>query len=137
MATRSLSWYSDDEVETKKILKLRNECLVTKKINNYFCNLRATYNCITDSKKIESFDIVDKFGKIKCFCEEAIEEKTKIETLVLILFPEYSKSRIDNYSLNDFLKGENCLIQVILFRGKNLEESAYVYFEPVKKEEGK
>ena len=130
-------WYSDDEVETKKILKLRNECLVTKKINNYFCNLRATYNYITDSKKIESFDIVDKFGKIKGFCEEAIEEKTKIETLVLILFPEYSKSRIDNYSLNDFLKGENCLIQVVLFRGKNLEESAYVYFEPVKKEETK
>jgi len=136
MAT--FSWMQfDNEEEQQKVLKLRNECLVTKKINNYFCNLRRTYNCVTDSKTIERFDILDKFGKIKDFCEEAIEEKTKIETLVLILFPEYSKSRIDNYSLNDFLRGENCLIQVILFRGKNLEESAYVYFEPIKKEEKK
>ena len=113
-----------------KILKKRNQCVVTKKINAFFCALKECNKTIIKPK------FVDRFNGVKEMCETSIEIKLKIETLSLVLFPEYTYAKIDSSSLNRFLDEEQNYVEVCFFDGRKITPSAYVVFEP-KKEDGK
>ena len=121
-------WTNDNEERVAKILSLRNECYVTKEINKWLRTLKEYYKVIKGSSIS-----VNRFEQIKDYSEYAIGLKKKIQTLALVLFPEYECAKIDQWSLNKYLDGEDVMIKVCLFNGIEIKESAYVFFEPNKK----
>ena len=49
--------------------------------------------------------VSNRFYDIKWICEKNMARLLEIETLALVLHPEYDYSQIDHYSLNKFLDG--------------------------------
>ena len=110
-------------------IKLRNDCYVSKTISNCFKSLKELYKTIGEGK------FLDKFEQIHDFCEFAIDIKKKIEALSLVMFPQYTYARIDPYSLNKYLDGNNVLIKICFVSG--IEEKGYVFFMPEEYKEEK
>lgn len=117
-----------DEEETNICGEIKgNYCKIEERINKLFIMIKQGYKEIREKES----KICNRFYEIKWICEKNIDRLLEIETLALVLHPEYDYSAIDHYSLNKFLDGYLINIKIKYYtRGKLI---SFREFNPVKK----
>lgn len=117
---------SSRSIQTSKEIVRTRTCKVEEKIKEYFLGIKKVADMIKRTKS------VDFFG-IKSLCQCNIEKMSAIQTLCLVLFPEYDYVEIDNVSLNNFLDTDNIYVKVY-FRKIAPNTKDYTFFKIVKEE---
>lgn len=125
------SW-SEKKVE-KGELKGYAPCMVEERINYLFNVIKRCNDLIEEDRKNGNFD----FYREKQLCQTSIEKITEIETLALVLHPNYRMCFVDKIDLSRFLCGKEDMIRIHFCGTRNsVEQEMFRYFKP-KKESAK
>lgn len=111
-------------VQAGKELIRTKTCKVEERIKEYFLGIKKVNGLIKEEKSSDFF-------RIKNLCQCNIEKMSAIQTLCIVLFPEYDYAEIDKGSLNAFLDTDSTYIKVYLHKiVPNTKD--YTFFKVVK-----
>lgn len=117
---------SSRSIQTSKEIVRTRTCKVEEKIKEYFLGIKKVTDMIKRTKSSDFFGI-------KSLCQCNIEKMSAIQTLCLVLFPEYDYVEIDNASLNAFLDTDSTYVKVYFHKiVPNTKD--YTFFKIVKEE---
>lgn len=107
----------------KELIRTKT-CKVEEWIKEYFLGIKKVKGLIKEEKSSDFF-------RIQNLCQCNIEKMAAIQTLCIVLFPEYDYATIDTDSLNCFLDTDATYVKVYLHKiVPNIKD--YTFFKIIK-----